>query len=400
MLDEKRGEQLIYLCQEYVRIPSLSGREENMARNVAAGARALSYDQVDVDHYGNVLMRMRFSEAGPRLLFHAQMDHVDPGDSADWSFYPYSAEISRKRIYGSGSMDQKGNLAAMILAGAFLKEDHRNGKLRGELTVAAAVQQECFDALASRAIAGAARPDAVIVGDASGLEIVRGQPGRAKIALQTDGHMAHVLSPAYGVNAAEKMLVVLDAIKRKYVVPRDPFVGEGTLVLTGLSTSPDALEKVIPERCVATLVRRMLPGETRADCLEQIERLAAPLRKKDADLALKIFIATTEGRCYTGASLATEQFVPAWLLPPDHPFPLDVQRWLRRAGLRGDISASPGFGTSAALYGGEQSIPTLIFGPSRPEQAHRVDEYMEIDQLHQACEGYMAIAEGFLSEKR
>ena len=396
MLDNKRGEQLIYLCQEFVRIPSLSGKEEKMARSVAASARALGYDQVDLDHYGNVLMRVRFSEEGPRLLLHAQMDHVDPGDSADWSFYPYSAEISRKRIYGTGSMDQKGSLAAMILAGAFLKEDDRRGELRGELIVAGAVQQECFDALAARAIVSAARPDAVVIGDASGLELVRGQPGRAKIALQIDGQMAHVLSPAYGVNAAEKMLVVLDAIKRKYVPPLDPFLGEGTLVLTGLSTHPDVLEKVIPNRCVATFVKRTLLGETRTDSIEQIKRLVAFLKKKDKDLALKIFIATTEGRCYTGAPLATEQFVQAWLLPLDHPFLNAAQQWLRQAGLEGQISSSPGFGTSGALYGGEQGIPTLIFGASRPEQAHRVDEYVDIDQLHQACEGYAAIAGGFL----
>ncbi len=367
-----------------------------MARSVKAGARALGYDQVDVDHYGNVLMRMRFSEGGPRLLFHAQMDHVPPGDSTKWSFYPYGAAVSRKRIYGSGTMDQKGNLAAMILAGAFLKEDFQKRGLKGELVVAAAVQQECFDVMAARSIAGGTRPDAVILGDASNLEVVRGQPGRAKIALRTEGRMAHALSPAYGVNAAEKMLEVLGAIREHYVPPKDAFIGEGALTLTEVATGLDSLEKVIPTRCSATLVKRMVVGESRDDCLGQIERILAPLRKKDEALSLNVSLATTEGRCYTGVVLATEQFVPSWVLPADHPFLSGVRDWLRRGGLEGTVSEGPGFGTSGALYGGERRIPTLIFGAGRPELAHRVDEYIEIDQMRQACEGYRSIAAGFL----
>lgn len=396
-VDGKRTEQLIYLCREFVRIPSPSGNEERMARSVKASARVLGYDQVDVDHYGNVLMRMRFSGEGPRLLFHAQMDHVPPGDSTQWSFYPYGAVVSRKRIYGSGTMDQKGNLAAMMLAGAFLKEDFQRQDLRGELVVAAAVQQECFDVLAARSIASETRPDAVVLGDASNLEVVRGQPGRAKIALQTEGRMAHALSPAYGVNAAEKMLEVLEVIRKKYVPPRDVFVGEGALSLTEMSTSPDSQEKVIPTRCSATLVKRMVVGEGRDDCLEQIEGILAPLRKKDATLNLSVSLATTEGRCYTGVVLASEQFVPSWVLPVDHSFLSGVREWLRLGGLEGSLSSGPGFGTSGALYGGERRIPTLIFGAGRPELAHRVDEYIDIEQMRQACAGYRSIASGFLS---
>lgn len=395
-MDGKRTEQLIYLCREFVRTPSPSGNEERMARIVKASARALGYDQVDVDHYGNVLMRMRFSEGGPKLLFHAQMDHVAPGDSTKWSFYPYGAAVSRKRIYGSGTMDQKGNLAAMILAGAFLKEDFQRKDLRGELVVAAAVQQECFDALAARAIASGTKPDAVILGDASNLKVVRGQPGRAKIALCIEGRMAHALAPAYGVNAAEKMLEVLETIRKHYVPPRDAFIGEGTLSLTGLSSSLDSLEKVIPTRCTATLVKRTVVGESRDGCLEQIECILSPLREGDETLNLAVSLATTEGRCYTGVVLATEQFVPSWVLPADHPFLAGVTEWLRRDGLEGTLSAGPGFGTSGALYGGERQIPTLIFGAGRPDLAHRVDEYIDIDQLQQACVGYRSIAAGFL----
>lgn len=399
MLTPQRKEQLLYLTQKLIRTPSLSGQEEQIARHIAITAQALGYDRVDKDEYGNIVMRMQFSNRGKKLLFHAQMDHVTPGDSANWSFYPYSAEISNGRIYGSGSMDQKSNLAAMILADAWLKKDAQrfSHHLQGELVIAAAVQQERFDVLATRAIASSVHPEASIIGGASNLELVRGQPGRAKLELKTLGTMGHVLSPRLGINAAEKMLSVLDLIKRRYIPPWDPFLGESSLVLTELATSPTALEKVIPDICRATYVKRALLGETALDCRHQIYQLVAPLIRKNPDLQLSIAVATTSGRCYTDTALSTEQFVPAWVLPVDHPLISNVQSWLSKAGLPCSLSKKSGFGTSGALYASEQNIPSLIYGCSDPERAHRVDEYADVEQLFQVCHGYQAIAEGFLS---
>ncbi len=396
MLNSARSEQLICLCQEFVRIPSTSGKEEKIARSITTTARALGYDHVSVDNYGNVLMRVRFSEGGPRLLFHVQMDHVEPGDSADWAFYPYSAEIRRKKIHGSGSMDQKGSLAAMILAGAFLKEERKGFNLKGELIVAAAVQQEHFDSLAARSIAIAVKPDAVVIGDATNMNIIRGQPGSIRIVLEIKGRMAHVLSPKHGINAAEKMISVLDTISKKYIPPYDPFLGEGTLVLTGLLTDANIPGKIIPDKCTSTLVKRTLLGETCQSSLEVIKSLVLPLSKKDRGLFLTVSVATTEGRCYTGATLATEQFVPAWATSPDHPFISSTQLCLKKAGFEVPLSKTAGFGTSGAQYGGEQGLPTLLFGPGQPEKAHRIDEFLEIEQLLKACQVYFALADGFL----
>ena len=122
MLSGQRCDELLSFCQALVRTPSLSGSEDNIAKLIANVARTLGYDKIYVDSYGNVLLHMRFAPEGKKLLFHSQMDHVSPGKHTEWSFYPYGGQITNKRLYGSGVSDQKGALAAMIQAGAYLKE--------------------------------------------------------------------------------------------------------------------------------------------------------------------------------------------------------------------------------------------------------------------------------------
>ena len=106
MLDGKRTSDLVALCQEFVRRPSVSGREADVARCVAESMRSLGYDGVSIDSCGNVLGRIRFSAPGGRLLMEAQMDHVETGDPASWSRYPYGAFIDGGRVYGRGAADQ------------------------------------------------------------------------------------------------------------------------------------------------------------------------------------------------------------------------------------------------------------------------------------------------------
>ncbi len=396
MLGGQRGEELLSFCQSLVRTPSLSGSESNIARLIANVARTLGYDKIHVDSYGNVILHMRFGPAGKRLLFHSQMDHVNPGKHTEWSFYPYGGHITNKRLYGSGISDQKGALAAMLLAGAYLKEDFGETlSLAGELAIAAVVQQEKFGGCSSRTIASSLLPDAVVAGESSNLTIVRGQRGRAKIVLETLGRTAHSSNPERGINAAEIMLTALKSLKDNYAMPEDPFLGKGDLVLTGLYTTPLVADKAIPECCTAIFERKVLLREVPQDILERFT--AALGMSQDPDRRLyRTFFAVNEGQCYTGAPLVSEQFVPAWVEEENTPFLRVVAEGVRKSGIVPQVSAGPGFGTSGCIYAAEQGLPTLIFGPCRQDQPHSVDEYIELDHLFGACRAYYHIAEEFL----
>jgi len=122
MFHSPRKEELVNLCREFVRIPSPQGHERQLAGFVRDSMISLGFDDVQVDYFGSVTGAMEFGE-GPCLLLEAQLDHVEVDDPFRWKFYPFGGFISQNRIYGRGATDQKGSLAAMICAAAFLKDD-------------------------------------------------------------------------------------------------------------------------------------------------------------------------------------------------------------------------------------------------------------------------------------
>ena len=67
------------------------------------------------------------------------------------------------------------------------------------------------------------------------------------------------------------------------------------------------------------------------------------------------------------------------------------------ADLPAEISSRPGFGTNGCHYAVERGVPTVIYGPSKRELVHRVDEFIEIQELIGACEGYYAMSGRLLS---
>lgn len=389
---------LIHLTRELIRRPGTSGREGDVARFVSDAMRSMGYDSVTVDSYGSVLGRITLSGRGERPLFVAQMDHVDTGDVAEWSRYPFGAELEGGRIYGRAASDQKGALAAMMLAGAMLKATGGD-ELRGDVTVAAAVHQESFEGVASRAIGEAVAPSCVVVGEASELTIERGQRGRAEIRIDTFGAMAHSSHPELGINAADTMTALLALLREKFQPPHDDFLGDGILVLTGLHTTPIMNSGMVPERCSALFDRRLLAGESASGVLMQIEEIVREAEGVIPGLRAEVSIPVMEDRCYTGAPIRGNRYAPGWALPPDAPLLRTLSRALAGAGLPHELSSTPGFGTNGCWYAAEMGIPTAVYGPSGREMVHGMDEYVEVEDLLSACRGYYAMMLSLLENK-
>lgn len=395
-MDGSRRENLVRLCRELIRRPAVSGREGEVARFISNTMITFGYDRVTTDSYGNVAGVISFSGGGERVLLTSQMDHVDVGDPAEWSRYPYGAFMDEGRIYGRAASDQKGALAAMIMAGAFLRSDMA-GKLEGELFVGASVHQETFENVASSAIADSVNPSCVIIGEASSLQLERGQRGRAEFRIDTFGKTAHSSHPEYGVNAADTMTALLTYIKEHFTPPSDPFLGEGILVLTNLYTTPAAVGGAIPEKCSAVLERRLLTGETLRGAAGDIEDLIARASVHIPGLRAEVSFPVIEDRCYTGAPIRGRHYAPAWAIPEDSPYLAVLSGALREKGLPSKISDRPGFGTNGCQFAAERGLPTVIYGPSRRELVHGVDEYIETAELVGACSGYLAMAGRLLS---
>ncbi len=397
MFSKTREETLVDLCRAMVRTPSLSGMEEAMAGLVKSTMERLGFDEVSVDRLGNVVGKIVLGQGGKKILLEGHMDHVDVSDPTRWAYDPYGGELVDGKIYGRGTTDMKGNLAAMIVAASLVKEDLA-GTLDGEILVGGCVHEECFEGVASEEIAKKNNPDMVVIGEPSGLTLKRGQRGRAEVVVETFGKNAHSSNPSVGINAIKKMMKALLAVEKGFTPRKHPVLGEGILEVTDIISSPYPGASVVPDRCMATFDRRLLEAETKEDVLDQVRDFLAPLVLEDPQMKFSVSLALGKDKCYNGETITAERFAPGWIFPEDDPFVKASLEGLRSVG-QDPVISHYYFCTNGSYYAGKAGIPTIGFGGSLETLAHVDDEYIEVEQLIKACEGYFGIIRSALGAR-
>jgi putative selenium metabolism hydrolase len=393
MFDESRQEKTIKLCRELIRLKSYSGEEGKVAERLKEAFTSMGYDEVFADKYGNIVGHIKGNRPGKKILFDGHMDTVPVPDESKWSRDPFGAEMADGKIYGRGASDMKGALCAMVCAGAYFAED--TGKeFAGDIYVSGVVHEECFEGIASREISKKVDPDYVVIGEASECNIKRGQRGRAEIVVETFGKPAHSANPQKGVNSVKKMARLIGRMEN-IMMTSDDFLGDGILEITDIKSSPYPGASVVPDYCRATYDRRLLVGETKEGVLKPILEIIEEMEKEDPDFKAKASYAEGQERCYTGEIIEGERFFPGWVFGEDDEFVQKAYRGLKEIGMDPAITHYS-FCTNGSHYAGEAGIKTIGFGPSRENQAHTIDEYIEIEQLMKAAEGYYAIAKSAL----
>lgn len=385
--------EVIPLCQQLIQAPSLSGQEKEVIDRLASYFLEKGIDNLSVDENGSLIARIPGKRPGPRLLFDGHVDTVPVPDPSQWTQPPFDGKIIQNRLYGRGTSDMKGAVAAMAVAAAdFLKATQ--GDFAGTLMIAGVVQEEVFEGVASRSIAKACQPDLVIIGEATGLKLNIGQRGRAEIKLETFGIPAHSANPEKGVNAVYLMTEAIREIA-KIKPPQDPQLGLGILELTDIKSSPYPGASVVPSHCLVTYDRRLLPKETEASVMADIRHALEGLEFQDPRARVTASLAVGKETCYTGQVMEAQRFFPGWRFEEDEWFVGQALEGLHQAGLEAPLSHYD-FCTNGSHYAGEAGIPTLGFGPSHESLAHTIDEYIEIDQLMAAHKGYLALMRAFL----
>ena len=386
-----REEQLIAFCQEAIRIPSPSGREQGVAELMRRKMEEYGFDEVQVDRYGSVLGRIRGRRPGKTILLDGHIDTVEVIDAGEWTHDPFGGEIESGRIYGRGASDMKGSDTAMISAAAHFAQDSGRD-FAGEICVSCTVHEECFEGVSAREITRLAKPDLVIIGEATSSTVKIGQRGRAEVVVETEGVSCHSSSPEKGVNAVYHMLAVIEEIRR--IVPHEhPILGKGILELTDIISAPYPGASVVPSRCRATFDRRTLVGEDEAVILGQVEEAIRRAAEKVPGLRARTYLAEGSEQCWTGETISAKRYFPAWLVPEDSDFVQNALSGLRDAGIEAPVSHFA-FCTNGSHFCGEAGIPCIGYGPSLETLAHVRDEYIEIDNRPGACGGFAGTPAG------
>lgn len=377
---------LLTFLRDLVRIPSPSSEEGAVAERIAREMKALGFAEVRTDVIGNVVGRVGAAE-GPTLMLNAHMDTVRVSAEDSWRRDPFGAEVEDGVLYGLGSSDMKGGLAAMVYGAKLLHDADlpRNGNV----VVACVVQEEACEGLGTRVLVeeSGLRPDWVVVGEPTDLNVSRGQRGRLEMRVVAHGKSAHAASPHLGENAiyvAARLVFGLELLAEQ--LGEDDFLGPGTLAVTDISSRAGS-RNAVPDQCTLIIDRRLTLGENETKALSEVQRVVAR-EGVDADVEVSGYRASS----YKGYECQTREFYPAWVIAADHPL---VEATVRAA--QAQLKRRPqitrwGFSTEGVYTAGTANIPTVGFGPGQEELAHTADEHVRLEDVYSAATVYAQLA--------
>jgi acetylornithine deacetylase len=305
----------------------------------------------------NVVGVMRGSGGGRSVLLNAHMDTVGAAGMRS----PFEPVVRDGRLFGRGSMDTKGALAAFMLAAA----GARALRLRGDVILTAVVDEE-YASAGTEAVVREWRPDAAIVGEPSGLQIVTEHKGFVWFQVETQGVAAHGSLPDLGVDAILKMGKILGALEdlegRLRCSAPHPTLGTGSLHASLISGGQELSS--YPASCRLEVERRTIPGETpesaEAEIREALEKIAKSCPGFKAALRRTFARNPMEARRDSPIVLAlAEQFT-------------------RATGNAAVFAGMSGWLDSALLDGA--GIPTVVLGPSGAG-LHGAEEWVDLSSV-------------------
>lgn len=391
-LSAEDQQRMISFLQDLVRIPSPSTQEGAVAARIAEEMEEVGFTEVSTDRIGNVIGKVGRGD-GARLVYNAHMDTVGIGDPAAWRRAPYGGQIENGILYGRGASDMKSSIAAMVYAARALIQ--AEVELAGTLYLVCVVQEEPCEGYAMRVLVEeeGLRPDWVVLGEPTGLQVARGQRGRLELEVKVRGRSSHASTPSRGENAivgAARLIQALEDLAPK--LADDPFLGKGTLAVTEIGSVAGS-RNVVPDLCYFIIDRRLTWGETldsaRAEIRQAIGRAGV-----HAEVDLTQYSATS----YTGYLCRTPNVFPAWAMPENHPL---IQATVRAVEKSLGYTPTVGrwdFSTDGVYTAGVAGIPTVGFGPGDDRYSHTTEDQVRIEDVVSAVKVYARLAADLLGK--
>jgi putative selenium metabolism hydrolase len=320
-------------------------------------------------------------------MLNAHMDTVRVSARDSWARDPFEASVENGILYGLGSCDMKGGLAAMLYGAKMVQDAGAN--LKGDLVVACVVQEEECEGLGTRVLIeeGGLRPDWVVLGEPTDLNVSRGQRGRLEMRLVTHGRSAHAASPHLGENAiyiAARLVFGLELLAEQ--LAEDEFLGQGTLAVTDITSSASS-RNAVPDSCAMIIDRRLTLGENETKALAEVQRVIAR-----EGVSADVEVTRYRTLSYTGYECDVREFFPAWVIAADHPLVSAAVRAAQTELERRPQVTRWGFSTEGVYTAGEAGIPTVGLGPGREERAHTADEHVQLRDVYAAAAIYAQLA--------
>jgi acetylornithine deacetylase/succinyl-diaminopimelate desuccinylase family protein len=404
-------DELIGLTQELVSCKTDSQSERNpefdpeaiRCQNIIAGWLSAIGMEVqrwtEEPRYPVVAGCLAGSGGGKSMAINGHVDVVPVGDTSAWTHDPWAGEVVGGKLWGRGSTDMKGGVAAGITAVRALKD--AGIELAGDVWIHVVSDEEVVGFGTRRLIEKLPRVDAVIDAEPTDLKIMPVEGGLIHFRIEFEGRESHagnrymsVHAGGYGdragINAIEKaikVVVALQELERQWGNLRGhPMLPPGFnslmpgIISGGPGGGHDGQINLIsnpgtsPNYCSVEYNVWYLPQESFEAIRDEIEAYVTDVCRTDPWLRAHPPRFTWKLR---------NVFFPPVDTSPDHPFIQTLAGSLAELGLPPRVEAFTA--ASELAWYAEQGIDGTIFGPGRIAQAHSPNEYVEIEQLVSAC---------------
>ena len=355
-------------------VPGARG-EGDIARRLADELRALglAVDVTDVTPgRPNVVGVLEGRQHGRSLMLCGHTDTVGVTGMPK----PFSPDIRDGKLFGRGSQDMKGGIAAMVGVARALVEG--GGLDRGRLVIAAVADEE-HSSLGADELVKRWRADAAVVTEPTGLDVAVAHKGFQWIAVETRGRAAHGSRPRDGRDAIMRMGRVLSRLERlekklRYGASHD-LLGTASLHASIIDGGEELSS--YPARSLLQFERRTLPGEPSDIGLTEIVRILDELRGEDAEFE-------ADARMVFGRD--------AYEIDPSSSLPASLVGAATRVGGH-PRRVGMTFWTDAAILG-SAGIPTVLFGPGGAG-LHSTEEYVLIEDVCRCRDALVELARAF-----
>lgn len=323
----------------------------------------------------SLLARVDSGRAGAKtLIVNGHLDVV-PVDFSGWKHDPFGGEEHDGLLYGRGTADMKGGIAAAVEALHALRRANRAPACNIVFHLVADEERGGVFGTDALVAAGKVTGDACLVPEPTGMDLCVAERGLLVAAVEVHGRPAHGSEPRNGVSAIEHAAqAILQLHAADFGPPDHPLLGRPTANIGVISGGSG--HNTVAEQCTFQVDRRVLPGVTKDDAVAQIKDRIGP----DIDYDLDVIV-----------------FGEASEMDPSHPFVDDVRSAVAKTANGGATPKTIGmsFTTDARFVRNHAGIPAVVCGPGGIAQAHTFDEFIAVDALVHASAAYAELFASF-----
>ena len=392
----QRRNDIIQFLRDICAIPSTNSQIGPVGERIQAEMRELGWAGVRFDKMGNTLGRIG---DGPKVIvYDSHIDTVGVGDPSEWAWDPFVGKIEDGRLYARGACDEKGSTPGMVYGLAIASD---LGLLDGYTVYYFGNMEEWCDGIAPNAFVEVdpqVRPDFVVIGEPTKMQVYRGHKGRSELKITACGRSAHAASHYLGDNAIYKMMAVITQIREldrrmRFGMGSHPVQGHPSIAVTDVAARTASINAV-PDMFTIYLDRRITLSEPRDQVIAQIKGLIPDYLQEEI-IVQELFY---EEPSYTGFVFPVSKFYPPWLLEDNHPLAQAGQQTIRELWGEARPLGTWDFSTNGTYWAGKAQIPAIGFGPGDEKTAHTGHENVPLDDVVRAAEFYallpMVLAEG------